>query len=545
MALAVFAIFAISLHFTSRAAAQSAERLSLDPVPRDATFVFSVRPAELATRDELRELAQLIDREAIPLKEAGTSLRDIRELMIITYSMPPAPPMIRTVVRFVDAAHAKQFVDVLEKKYNMKKAADTGIWKDDGEQIMELDPATLLIEKYMTLGPSARPTASNPRPRWAAAWEERKAEPAVAVIDADRLRPVAQQLMQMRAMQAMSMQVVAPVIDNTDWAVLALDLRDKLRLTGTVKCDSAESTKSVAETLQAVAVLMKNFTNQQASRPLNLGPADARATQFALMARISREVAKLLDQAEFKAEGERVQIALESPLTASDVTALAKSLVPAVHEARQAAQRTVDMNNVKQLALAMLNYEATTRQYPAAASQKYRAGGSMQQSKYPHSWRIDILPFLEEQSLYTQYRFDEPWDSEANKKFLEKMPSVFRSTKDPDPKSTNTSYFVFTGPGTLFEGEQGTSMRQITDGTSRTILLVEARRSVPWTKPEDIAYVPDKPLPKLGGWWPDEFLVSLCDGSVFRIASGADEAALRLWITKADGQIAPDLPNVR
>ena len=110
------------------------------------------------------------------------------------------------------------------------------------------------------------------------------------------------------------------------------------------------------------------------------------------------------------------------------------------------------------------------------------------------------------------------------------MPAIFRSPFD-DVSATNTSYFVLAGPGTVFDGETGTRMKQIADGTSRTILLVEAKRPVPWTKPEDIAYAADKPLPKLGGWVPGEFLVAIADGSVRPVAANVDEKLLRAWIT--------------
>ena len=62
--------------------------------------------------------------------------------------------------------------------------------------------------------------------------------------------------------------------------------------------------------------------------------------------------------------------------------------------------------------------------------------GTDGKGKVPHSWRVAILPYIEQADLYRQYRFDEPWDSDANKMVLAKMPAIYPHPLD-DPKSTN------------------------------------------------------------------------------------------------------------
>jgi hypothetical protein len=155
--------------------------------------------------------------------------------------------------------------------------------------------------------------------------------------------------------------------------------------------------------------------------------------------------------------------------------------------------------------------------------------------KTPHSWRVEVLPFLEQKELYDQYRKTEPWDGPHNKKLLEKMPAVFR---DPsaDATSTNSCYFALTGNGTVSSNEEGTQIRDITDGTSNTILLVEAKREIPWTKPEDIPYDPEKKTPQVGGFQEGIFLTAFCDGSVRAIAHSVNEQTLRSLITISDGR---------
>ena len=156
--------------------------------------------------------------------------------------------------------------------------------------------------------------------------------------------------------------------------------------------------------------------------------------------------------------------------------------------------------------------------------------------KMSHSWRIEILPYLEVggEQLHKQYKMDEPWDSDNNKKVLLQMPSVFRSPNDNE-KSFHAAYFAVTGPQTIFCDGKGTKLQQITDGTSNTIMLVEAKRNIPWTKPEDIP-VDVGPLPRLGGWIEGGFNVTLADGSVRTLPNKIEETTLRALFTKASGE---------
>jgi hypothetical protein len=113
-----------------------------------------------------------------------------------------------------------------------------------------------------------------------------------------------------------------------------------------------------------------------------------------------------------------------------------------------------------------------------------------------------MLPYLEQGNLYQEFHLDEPWDSPHNLTLLPRMPPVYQVPADSgvaNPPGT-TFYQAFTGRDTAFEIADGTRFPEDFLGkTSGTILVVEASEAVPWTKPQDIEYDSDRPLPKLGG----------------------------------------------
>ena len=103
-----------------------------------------------------------------------------------------------------------------------------------------------------------------------------------------------------------------------------------------------------------------------------------------------------------------------------------------------------------------------------------------------HSWRVLILPYLEEEDLYAQYRFNEPWDSPHNKALAAQMPGsiVVRASGSA---GTKTSYAMLVGPHAISDGPTGRAVRDIKDGLSNTIMVVEAADAdINWMEPRDI-----------------------------------------------------------
>jgi hypothetical protein len=187
-------------------------------------------------------------------------------------------------------------------------------------------------------------------------------------------------------------------------------------------------------------------------------------------------------------------------------------------------------NNLKQIVLASINY-ADTYNGTMATNITDKAGKPLL------SWRVAILPYIEQEQLYKQFKLDEAWDSENNKKLIEKMPKVYAPVR-VKAKAGETFYQVFTGENTLFAPKVKSKYpASITDGTSNTGLVFEAGEPVIWTKPADLAFDEKKALPKLGGLFDGELHVGMCDGSIMAIRKDFDEKEMKNLIMPADGNV--------
>jgi hypothetical protein len=247
---------------------------------------------------------------------------------------------------------------------------------------------------------------------------------------------------------------------------------------------------------------------------------------------------KFLAQVKPAREGNVVTIKIEG--TEAFGPMVTAFLLPAMSAAREAAQRAHSTNNLKQIALALHNYADVHKAFPAAVM----LGPD---GKTKHSWRVAILPYLEGAHLYQAYNLNEPWDSENNKKLIAMMPPYFRHPTD-SKDSTKSAYYALAGPGGIFSedaSKNGTRLAEIRDGTSNTVLVVEAKRDIPWTKPEDISFDTDTNLPKLGGYFRNYFSAAFADGSVRTIMHDVDQKSIKALFTMSGGESVeiPPLPQ--
>ena len=183
-------------------------------------------------------------------------------------------------------------------------------------------------------------------------------------------------------------------------------------------------------------------------------------------------------------------------------------------------------NNLKNIVLA-LHHVAVIRNQghfpPAAITDK--------NGKPLLSWRVAVLPYLDNVELYQQFHLDEPWDSPHNLSLLKEMPQILRCPNDPKPIEGMTNYQVIVGPNTLFTPDfKPVAIADIPDGLSRTFLVRESPRKVPWTKPEDLPIDINMPLHGLGNH--DGFNMGYADGHMRYFSNAIDRVVLNALLTR-------------
>lgn len=252
----------------------------------------------------------------------------------------------------------------------------------------------------------------------------------------------------------------------------------------------------------------------KAPRPVEELP-EAIASVFAIGA-LNRLDGLLADPTLIVRKGAELTGALPLPrevLTAIGTYAglLVGFLVPAVQKVRDAAGRAASSNNLKQIGIAIHNYHDTTGAFPRDITDK--------NGKPILSWRVAILPYIEQDNIYKAFKMDEPWDGPNNSRLSKTIIKTFLSPQTPPQKSPDgyglTSYKGVSGPGAMFEPGRPIKFADVTDGLSNTVMVVEAGDPIPWAKPGDYPFDPNKPLanlasPGLG----DLTQVLFADGSV-------------------------------
>ena len=153
------------------------------------------------------------------------------------------------------------------------------------------------------------------------------------------------------------------------------------------------------------------------------------------------------------------------------------------------------------------------------------------------SWRVKLLPFLEDQALYEQIHLDEPWDSPHNRQFLNRVPAAYQSPSGP-PAAGKTRLVALAGEGTVFPAQEELTFANIRDGTSNTLMFVQVtpEHAVEWTRPADLEFDPQQPFAKIQSI-SGSFLAAFCDGSCRMLPTSMGEETMRALATRAGGEV--------
>ncbi len=189
-------------------------------------------------------------------------------------------------------------------------------------------------------------------------------------------------------------------------------------------------------------------------------------------------------------------------------------------------------NNMKQIGIAMHAHHDANGALPSSAILGKKGKPLL-------SWRVQILPYVEQAALYQKIKLDEPWDSVHNKKVFDDnpMPKVFEVAGTTKPGDKNTHMQVFRGNGAMFDLIKSTKFAEIADGLSNTIMVATAKTAVPWMKPDDMEFDPKADPRDLLLYVGGRTNIGLGDGSVQSLKRATTVENMRALITKSGGEV--------
>jgi hypothetical protein len=521
----------------------------LASVPNDAFFVGHIKIADLWKNDALKEYRAILEKagdQAIQAfeKRFSPSLSTIDRLTIympvpnFQERFEPSFVFIVALKQPVDKAKfMKQVSSSLEEK--MGRLASFYADSDEGIAIRFIDDKTIAFGNDASIShmcDNAPPQAAGPLSKALALALTKR--PVLFGFNAAGIPPEALEQGLMREFP----EQFHPLF-KAQSALLSLDLDGDGHLHGEIdygdkaKADEAEKALTFAMAhlkgmIDDSRKMLSEKVNGNGKEATFSDLPEAAASLYGLGA--LKHAENILDSKPIKRNGTVYSATVPLPpqfKSLVGVAALAGSaMAPTISQAQASAARSRSMNNLKQIGLAMHNYHDTYNTLPPAAIVDKKGKPML-------SWRVMILPYIEQDNLYKQFKLDEPWDSDHNKKLIDKMPPTYAiPTKAAKPGMTH--YRVFVGNGAMFDWVQGSGFNTITDGLSNTWMVVEAEEGVPWTKPDDLEFDPLKELPKMGKFFKGGFNVVMGDGSVRFFKKVPDSA--KASITKSGGEVIPN-----
>ena len=502
-------------------------------------LVVSLRPRQILTSKQL-ELLPIEVAQAASLKHTG--LDPLKAEHVVVSVEPPmaGPPNYSVMATFTERvgklnseliAHTQPGELEGQRYFQSQDMFMPSIYSTDGKTLLAAPDMT--VRKFVTGGATPEPSMLVKR------LANSASDDLYMGVDLQPLRPfINQMLMQQQQEIPPEFQFLLSIPDLVRLVELRGNLTGKGPTELLVEANNEQDAKQIVSLLDGAAQVWIDKALEEAEK-LKQKDDPVEQAMGRYIERVSgaaregfmpkREGAKLVL---FRMEDTSDSMGLVSTATIGVLVAL---LLPAVQAAREAARRNSSLNNMRQISLALLTYHDVRGQYPAYANLD-------ENGKPLLSWRVHILPYLEQQALYEQFHLDEPWDSPHNKQLISQIPPVYLDPSSPaDPTGGKTHYLGVAGKGGIFERNGGNiSIRTVTDGTSNTITILQVNdeRSAVWTKPVDWKYDEKNPLNGLKpNLHPTIFLAAFADGSVHSLPQEIEPSTLKKLLIRNDGEI--------
>ena len=307
---------------------------------------------------------------------------------------------------------------------------------------------------------------------------------------------------------------MAPVWEHADRMVCGLDADNPdvgtFRLF--VECGNEQGAGTVRKAMETLIPFLQ-LSIQQASQSQHEGDSMEAASS-----RMFQVFSRICETAEVSVEDNLASLQLTYEFEPGD----AKVVTDFTLRTRLAAERVDSANTQRHVVIAMHNYHDAHGHFPPPVL--------ISDSGHEYSWRVALLPYLDQGALYDSYRFNEDWNSPHNSEVTATVPYFYQHASLRSEGNPYCSVFMVVGENTPFHGNEGTNLTQIIDGTANTAALVESNLSIHWAEPRDIPFDRNHLLDQIGGFDEEGFTVSMCDGSTrFFSRDGDREELLKLF----------------
>lgn len=301
------------------------------------------------------------------------------------------------------------------------------------------------------------------------------------------------------------------IADHCDSVGISIDLPEKIA--GMIKVQTSD--RDSAETLKGAI--------EQVKKMMLAEEGDSAQVPATALAAISALEPTTLDK----------DVVLDLGPILNDKVMLTSLLKPF----QAGGRMTQRMNKLRMVILALHNYESVHRQFPAYANFD-------EDGKPLLSWRVHILPFLEQGNLYKQFKLDEPWDSPHNIELANTIPDVYADPSldlEPLNRAGMTRIVLPFAEEAFCHGNEGTKFGSVKDGTSYTIAVVSVppKHAVVWTRPVDWNVDLENPKDGLFDDENKEAIFAYADGSAHKIESDVSPEDLKALLTKDGGEVIP------
>ncbi len=278
------------------------------------------------------------------------------------------------------------------------------------------------------------------------------------------------------------------------------------------------SPKKIMQDVVSLQLAIQTPPNIQVKLTANCGDAQG-ALQIA---RLANQNLARVGISNLKCVNEESQVIVSA--VGDELVALVKSATTSANLSQAAMQQS---NNLKQIMLAVHNFHAIHKSLPPRMT-------ISEEGKPLLSWRVFLLPYLDQQELYEEFHLDEPWDSPHNLKLIDRIPAAYQSRQFSNIPRGETLIQAPLFSGSAWDGSENKMLafEEIVDGTSNTICFVMApqNKSVIWTKPEDLKLRADTLVDDLFGEQESKYF-AFFDSSIRTIERSTDEARLKSMVT--------------